>query len=273
MTEIDPLTGLPVEEDPSGEANTGDEVTIADLQKQIADLTQSKETTEQQLQRLERTNVQLLTGQPAQKPAEAAPQAPELAKLDLTGLPDPVEHPNEYSQQLGDRVNAVISTNTSLLANQKQTVDTSAQQREGRIADLWTEFSERHQDLAAHEDIVKAAAANAIAKAQRSGLDSDTYIFRLGEQFIEDTAAETRRIISSVTPKPDAEQAAAGEGEDSKPVFPSPVPATGEEDANRTAGVMAATPPKTPAKKGAKDEGEGNMIKEMTDMQLKTGFF
>lgn len=211
----------------------------AELRRQIAEL-----------------NARLNSSGPA-IPRAPAPerQAPiEPVQFSTEGMPDPSLEPEKYNAELQRRVNATVQTTLHASQQAQQAQHSDAQ----RAQTLWTQFSTQYPDWAEHQDRVRFAAEAVLSEAKNKGLDTEAYISTFSDTFCADVAKKMESIFGPL--EKDDEDEELDETED-----------TG--DAGRTAGLFggleaggkpAPAPGKAPP---------GDMIKDLQDLQRKSGFF
>lgn len=203
-------------------------------------------------ERLQNLAMQLLS---AQRPAAAeAPRQPAQAavpEFDLSGLPDPVQDPDGFKKQLGARVSQFTASAAQSAAQSVKTQVLTQADREKRLNDLWSNFRERYDDLAEHDDFVELTAGKLIKQAVARGVDAESYIFADPEGFMEQVAKNTRERIAKLRGTDEEE---------------------GDEDPGRTAGIAGGSSPfGAPGRQ--QQQPASNLISELKEAQRKLGVF
>lgn len=202
-----------------------------------------------------------LMSTPVRPAATAEPKPPAPVQVSVEGLPDPITAPEAYAKALNERISGAITTGIEgrieyAEASRQHKASSQAGHQE-RADALWEEFRETYPDLAEDETLVEVAVRRVSQRAQRRGVDLDTYMFRTSENFMADVAAETRKVQEKYK-KADKPEPKPGEGQGA------------QDDPGRTGGIFGGVP----ASGGpAAPDAEGDMVKELQDVQRKTGFY
>jgi hypothetical protein len=255
--------GGPTEEAGKEKTPKKDEVTVEGLGKEVSGLVGQLEEQKAQLERLQTMNMQLLSGAGG---ALSTPEAPQMPKVDLSGLPDIAEDPEGYTKGLNERLGAAIEKGISTMAEHQGKVASAERAQSDRTTGLWDQFTEQYPDLEGQEDFVEVAAGRVARRAQRRGLNVDTYMFRTTDQFLSDVEAETRKIMGPLAEKEGDEK--EGKGDKDTHVTPE------EIAASRTGGIFGGTAGQTEmgSGKGA-DSPKGGLLDDLTTIQRKSGFY
>lgn len=221
------------------------------------------------ISRLEEQNTALLESQRRSlaAPADAGRSKPDYkaVKLDLTKLPDPIEHQAEHAAELQRRIDAYVQAKT---ADVKQEL-TEQNNQSTQAAQLWNGFKAAHPDWAEHEELVGTVAARVTQRAAAQGLDPQKYMFNSPQLFYADIVKELDAKYKPLI----ADKGDEGEGEGDPAPEPKAKKTAGQEDdAGRTAGIFGglesggkpAAPGKPPA---------GDMIADLHAMQRKSGYY
>lgn len=183
-----------------------------------------------------------------------APTAPRPMSYD--GLPDPVTDPQGYAQQMAARIREEATSQR----NYEQQNQAIVNDRETKIETLWEDFETAYPEMARDKEALEFTVMKVAKKAKARGADLDRYMFVTPQKFMQDVAQEHERIF--------------GEAEDE----PEPAvrrtrrPSREEDEPTRTSvfGGLEGGGRPTAAGPAA---GEGNMVKELQDLQLHSGFF
>lgn len=226
-------------------AKAAPEVDVGALMAQIASL-------QGNFDRLERTNAALMS-QPPSQPQYQTPQVPQhQAAPQFGAMPDPVMDPEGFNKALADRITGTIGA-----AMQAQNQISAQQASQDAQADrLWAQFEQKYPDLAPHKKFVGISAAELAEEMKMKGIDMNRYMRVASDQFLDDVAVRVKKDFGAVVAKEDE---------------PELVPARAV--LGRTAGISGGHD--GVAGSGAKTaEAElGSMTKDLTDLQVKEGYF
>lgn len=168
-----------------------------DAAPSMEDLLKRMDEQDKQFQRLQsendvlrRSNMQLMA-----QPRSAPQPAPAPAKE--TPLPNPMDDPDAYAREVQRRADAHAKQQIEEFQQQQK----SSQQTSAQLEQLWSEFSERYENLAEHEGLVEYAAGKVVKAASARGVDVDSYIFNARDQFFEDVAAEMKKVLPEPEPE------------------------------------------------------------------------
>ncbi len=203
---------------------------------------------EQDNRTLQQSNLALMS---APKPVYD-PGPPPIVEPVQADLPDPVSDPAAYNAEINRRMDARID---SVVASVTQQFETK-QQGTSRVDALWDEFAESHSEYAENQDRVEFAATKVVQRAQKKGVNLDTYMFTTSDQFFSDVTKEMDKTFPKADPKP-------AEG-DPKP------PEDGEE--LRTGGIFGGAESGSKPAASEKDTG-GDLLTDLQDLQKASGFF
>ena len=222
------------------------EVSVESLQTQIGELTS-------RLDEQQRVNTALLTAAPTVKPAVATVAPTEV---DMTGLPDPISEPDKYAAEISKRTIAVVRAEDAQRAEAQTEARSAAASLDGQVAGLWDEFQEKYPELSEDEDRVAFVAERVATTARKKGMDVDRYMFGPGrDMYLRDVAKTFTKIFPVELTSGDGEE----EGEE-------------EDPRSRTEGIFGGETSGGKPAKGT-DEQPGDMIKDLRDIQRKTGLF
>lgn len=202
----------------------------------------------------------------AMRPSAPAPvQAPVQAptQVDFNGLPDPVTDMPGYQRELQARVNAALQGATAAV---EQRV-TSARSEEDQASALWTSFASRYPEWAEHEDLVGTIAQKTVAEAQRKGLDTQKYVFQNSDLFFSDVEKQLKSKYGRLVTQEEED-----EGEDERDDERA---ADLIEDDGRSAGIFGGQETGGKPAVGGKQAkmAEGDMVRDLHDLQRRSGFF
>lgn len=197
-----PPIGEPEQE--AEEPATGEEDRAKDIEARIRDELRTEFAEERR--NWQQTVDRLLQGVPQQqKPQEETPQQPQV---DFSNLPDPVEKPQEFQQELQRRMANTLQAQQQYVTKQfeqsQQQYQTQAQ-REKALDDLWNKFQSQYQDLAPKEALLRGAIQSESMVYRQRGLDPADGILQEPDQFMERVAARMRKelgVDDNTTPSP-----------------------------------------------------------------------
>lgn len=209
----------------------------AELLKQIADLNA-------RVEQAERTNLALLSAKPVT--VDTVVQRQEEPKDDE--LPDPTLDPNGYARAVTERAERRIQ---NFMAEQQRQQKADAE-ASNSSKDLWTDFAAQYEDYAADEERVSFATAQVMKDLKAKGIDVARYTTTARDKFFKDVTTRMDKIFG----KP-------GEGSETEEV---------DEPANRTGGIFGGMESGGKPSKHSQEQ-PGDMIKDLHDLQRKSGFF
>ncbi len=255
------IGGEPPGESGEGEGEGGDRDKVAALLKTVGDLTERIDG----LQRERRYPAAPATV------AMAAPVEPKLKEVTLDGLPDQVDHPEEYAKGLNTRISETMRDNMRLLSTHQAEVGALATHSAGRSDQLWEDFKEDYLpqlEAGLPEDMdatpyVEVAARGLAEKAVRRGQNLDVYMYQGG--FMEDVYDATDKVLAPF--RASVDEGGEGEGEGGGGTGPT----AAEAEAHRTGGILGSSGAKAP--KAPNVEDTGGLISDLTEVQLKSGFY
>lgn len=225
------------------------EPTVAELMEQLKGLQTRIDSTE-------RANLALSTASPT------VVQEPKEPTFSLDGLPDPIDDAKGYAAELASR-QAKYQGELQNFYTQKQ--NNTAAQTDNAGA-LWDDFKEQFGDYAEDMEGVEFATLKARNAAQRRGLDLNKYMYQNSDRFFRD-------VIKHY----DARFGKPGEEEDDVDVAPAPRRkakrmSDQDEDDGRTSGVFGGLDA-SGGNRVPKAPPVGDMIKDLQDVQRKTGYY
>lgn len=187
---------------------------------------------------LRASNFQLMA-QPTQQ-STVSVQKPQEMTYD--NMPDPVEKPKEYAKELEKRLVAKMALDRDYESQQQQ----GTQQRQQRIAGLWTGFSTKYPELSKDQSRVEFAATKVAEEMKAKGIDLDKYMFTTQDTFFNDLKAKMEDIF--------------GEKDEA------------EDDNSRSTAAIGPGAPQGVVK-GNLEPTSSNMIADLQKMQRTSGFF
>lgn len=195
---------------------------------------------------------------------------PAKLKIDLTGLPDAVDKPAEFAQELQTRMNAALEARTLALRTEFE-----GRSNQSSAADkLWANFAEAYPDHAAHRDRVEFIATKVAEEANARGLDLQRYMYG-GKQFIDDVAKRMDETFGPIGGSGDDD----GDDDDTpargmqRHGAPMQRSRDDDDDDGRTAGIHGGMESGgAPSGRGAAPKA-GDMVKDLQDIQKRSGFF
>ena len=195
---------------------------------------------------------------------------PEQPKLDFSKMPDPVQYPDEYAAELTNRQ----FTYQAKLTTYNDAVKAANTPRPlGDIDALWNDFVEAHPEYAENDKRFRFALGETAKHMSARGIDFSKYIFQSTDQAFDAIMKEYDDTFGS----PEAQD----EGEEEAPLeaHPANLPEKrarrsreDDGDEGRTEGIMGGTE-RGSSIPGIQRVPAGDMIKDMQDMQRKSGYF
>lgn len=199
---------------------------------------------QKQLDQQERDNLALLST----PNGGSQNQQREAPKLDLTNLPNPIDDPEGYAKEMNVRYEKGLKDQSQYL----QETQNASRQQDGKVNELWDNFSERYPQYADDPDKVEFAALKVAKAAQRRGVDLNRYMFQTQEKYMRDVAQEFEKSFGT------KEEADDGDDEADAP-------------ADRSIGIMPGG--KGPTRAAEPKGKKGDLISDLHELQIKTGFY
>ena len=201
---------------------------------------------------------------PAPQPVVQVAEEP-VPQLNLKDLPDPVAQPEKYAGEVAQRS---IKYQDDMRAYQAKK-NAPAAGPTGDYDALWAEFSEQHPEYAADDTRTRFAVGEVAKKLGRKGVDMNRYIFARSESFFKDITSEYDKVFGKPetddefdfkpAPAPKTKRAAPTISDDDDDGRAASIPGGGDNPGGR-ASAQGKPPP-------------GDFIKDLTDMQRKSGYF
>ena len=255
---------MPGQQEPKVQAKKKDEPTIAQVMERLGALSQRIEDSERQS-----AVTDTFRGQPAASPAvfnEAIPQ------MNLDNLPDPVSNPKEYGAAIAA---ATLKYQNDLSGWENRRQQAVTPPKLGDPDAVFEEFAEQFPEYVENEERITFATAQVSKKLAKKGIDVQKYLFTKSPQLFK----EIIKTYDDVFGKPE------GLGEDGDATGDEPVTPTrpkprqvqaADDDANddegRTEGIFGGGEPGAGPARGAAPK-PGDLIKDIQDMQRKSGYF
>lgn len=206
----------------------------------------------------------LQDGSRRQMMAAPAPQQqqqrtdPSKLKLDLSGIPDPLENREKFEAELALRINALVDAREYGVRQEltQRTDQATASEQ------LWTGFTAKYEDWAEYPELVESVAVKLTQKAIKEGIDPHKYMFQNTQVFYADVAKELGDRYGSLVAEKDPD-----------PAGPSRVSrAEQSEDTGRTGGIFSGQ--ESGGKPTAtRETQQPDMIADLHAIQRKTGFW
>lgn len=186
---------------------------------------------------------------------------PKTLKLDLQGLPDQLEKPEDFQRELQTRINTVIE------AREYATTEERRQQEQANVQStrLWEGFKTAHSDWAAHEDLVGVVAQKVASEAKARGVDTQRYMHQTPELFYADVVKRLNDQYGALLEEQDAPA-----GERRAPVQRKTDP---NEDDGRTGGIFGGQESGGAPAPGQRPKGGSDMIEDLQKVQRAMGIF
>lgn len=193
-------------EDDEGEQGDG-----SSLEERLAALEAAREEERKQFdserQRWQTTVDRLLQSQaaPAQShpPAQPAPQQPaqpQMPEVNLNGMPDPVDRPQEYQQELARRVNYAMQQQSQAVRQQFEQFQQETQQatsQEQQLNQLWDRFKSEYSDLADKQITLNGAVSAEMQGMKQRGVDPMRGALADPDGFLQNVANRMRRELGT----------------------------------------------------------------------------
>lgn len=191
---------------------------------------------------------------------------PATLRVSFDGLPDPLTDRTAYEQQLQTRINAVMDARDHALRTESETRANQSNQSDM----LWNRFTSLHPEWTEHQEVVGAVAAKVVRDMQARGLNAQQYMTAYPDMYLADVHKELNSKYARLV--------ADDEGEEEEPTQNLGRPhhgssLSGDDDDGRTGGIFGGLESGGKPSAGAKDPKAGDMIKDLQDVQRKTGFF
>lgn len=221
---------------------------VEDLMKQIEEMNRRVDAAE-------RANMALTTAAPSVTTTQQEP------KLNMDGLPDPLDKPKEYGEALAKRVADFNAETQRFYREQERQRQAAAPDFDG----LWREFSTTNEAYLEDQEGLEFIVNKVKKDAERKGLDLNRYMFQNSDRFFRDiTTAYDKRFGK---PGEDEENL-----EDTRTTRRKAAEPEGEEEANRTGGIFGGIDGSSGGRKPASAPA-GDLIKDLQDIQRKSGYF
>lgn len=228
----------------------------------IAALERLVDTLQRQTEATEAANLALTT-------RAVEPQAPTApAGVDFSGLPDPVEQPAEYGQQLQGRIDKMIQDRMQYDRDLRAHHGAQAQTKDV----LWLDFQEQYPEYAEDEERVGFVTQQVLKRAAARGLDTNRYMTGNTNRFFKDVVKEFDKVFGEpeeqdddYEDEPAPRRRAQAQRRDADP-----------EPRNRTGGILGGVDGGAGRRRASADpldDGPGDMVKELQDVQRTRGYY
>lgn len=230
--------------------NGANEPSVADLMKQIEGLNKRIESQD-------RSNLALTAAAPT-----IDVNLPAEPKINLEGLPDPLDNPKGYGEELARR--------TSQYNRDSQVYEAAKNTKSGPKYDgdaLWEDFASEYGDYATDKEGVEFAVGLAVKQAQRRGLSVEKYMYQNSDRFFRDVT----KVYDKRFGKPE-------QGDDGLDDTPTPrrrqreASQDDDGDEGRTGGIFGGVDGGA-GSRGPQKPQPGDMIKDLQDIQRKSGYY
>ncbi len=192
--------------------------------------------------------------------------------LDQTGLPDAQDQPEEYQKAFAGRIGKFVSDTTAHATRAAQAEVTAQAAASAQRTGLWDNFTAQFPELASKKAHVETAARIVLERAAGKGLDQNTYMYNMTGQFFKEVAAEANLMIPPEK-KADGDGDGKGEGEGNNPAKPTAEETAAALAAQRTGGIVGGDQSPQANKAADTEDQPGSLIKDIMDIQKKSGFF
>jgi hypothetical protein len=236
---------------PKGQPKTDTGPSVAELMKQLGDQ-------QRRIDEMERTNLAL--SMPVKADVAILPKEPVI---NFTGLPDPIVNAQAYAEEMAKRMQAY---NAELAAF--HTAKQAAQPQPVNYDVLWEDFTATYTDYADDPEGIEFATSKVMKNMQRRGVDPQRYMIQNSDKFFRDVVAAYDERFGKpgedVEPEPAKRGRPSTRDEGRRP----------EEDAeaNRTGGIFGGVDGSSSGRT-PRAPPPGDMIKDLQDMQRKTGYY
>lgn len=169
-------------------------------------------------------------------------------EVDLKGLPDPVSHPDKYSEEYAKRIQAAVDRRMDA----ERSAMAQQQERAGLAQRVWDGFKAAQPDWAKHELLVQAAAGKISNDMAAKGVDMEKLLKQQPDLFY----GEVTSLLEKQYPQLKGEKS--------------------EEDddtTHRTAGVFGGTPGKASGGDEPPSSMEDNeaFLRSLAEVRYKSG--
>lgn len=229
--------------------------TVEDLQRQLAEMSKRAEDNE-------RLNA-VITSQ-----ARVDPVAPKEPTFSMDGLPDPLSDATAYGAELSKRQQAYSKQLHDFYRAQENVTATQNQS----FQQLWSDFATSYGEYADDQEGVEFATQKVRKQLERRGVDVNKYMFANSDRFFKDVT----KVYDDRFGAPEQDEPAPRNTQRNRQ---SPDRRAVERDddsmsdeANRTAGIFGGIDG-SGGNRAPKAPPPGDMIKDLQDIQRKTGYY
>jgi hypothetical protein len=235
------------------------------LAKQLANL-------QSEMAETQRANMALLSQNTGRSQVETFTEV----KPESVALPDPALDPDGYDRALAQRQNirAENQRRQNDIQNRRQ------QETSDKVADLWENFQDKYPDISDDQERIDFIASSLAKQAQRRGLDLERYMFVTADKFMDDVANKYYEVFGepegdNENNLEDASRQRRSSPRDDTRRRSSRRDRQENEPVGRTSGVFGGNESGGRPGRGREDDDERgpDMIDDIQQLQLKTGFF
>ncbi len=207
-----------------------------------------------QLDRVSAENLALLS-----KPVTIMDPTPAPKPVvDLTNLPDPLHEGEKYAATLQSRIQAGLDATVATTTARLQSNETLNKQ----VEQLWEDFGKKYPQFADRSDLAEFAAQKVIVRAQEQGIDTNAYMFRTRDRFLDDVAGYLKDLVPAPSDSAQSDNNSAQSDADTSDV--------------ETASVFDGTSAFAPGSGKSSGEGVeklGSLRSDLTNMQRRMGYY
>lgn len=189
-----PPIGEPEPSDPNAAGGGGEDPKYAALERQFEEMKQAQE---EERKYYRQTIDRLIQGQQAAQPQQPPQQPSQPPAPDFTNLPDPVDKPQEFQRELGNRFNQSLQQQLQYYQQTTQQQQQSQQSRQQALDNMWNTFQSQYGDLAQKQTLLRGAIAAERAEMQQRGIDPEQGMFMDQNGFMERIASRMRTELGT----------------------------------------------------------------------------
>lgn len=200
-----------------------------------------------------------------------APQPqPEIKEptLDLKGLPDPVAQPEAYAEVIAQRT---IKYQNDMQDYRTRKSGAAKPQAGGDFDALWEDFVEKNPAYAENDARTRFAVGEVAKKLAKKGVDMNRYLFTRSERFFKDVTDEYDKVFGKPVTEDDLDL--EDRPDQSKGRRSQRASSDDDGDDGRAATILGGGDNPSGTREGPPTPKPGDFIKDLTDMQRKSGYF
>jgi hypothetical protein len=137
-----------------------------------------------------------------QRQERQEPHQPAGPSVDFSGLPDPVEKPEEFQKTLQQRVGSALQNQQKQLQEYWQQTSQKQFSEKEHLDRLWNKFQTEHSDLADKNALLQGTIATYKGELSQRGLDIQQEIYQNPDNFINEVARRMRAELGTPAPAP-----------------------------------------------------------------------